>query len=108
MENVVRNDIDSLPFNEEGSNNAKAIFKAEYGNESNIINAYTRNIVDLPITNKASGCKVKEFYKELRFNVQSLETLRRLSNVKGNVRLTLEKLKVIKADLVHRHDKWHD
>ena len=42
---------------------------------------------------------MKEFYKELRFNVQSLETLRRLSDVKGNVRLTLEKLKVIKADL---------
>ena len=49
--------IDSLPFDEEGSNNAKAIFEAEYSNESNIINPYTRNIVDLPITNKARGLK---------------------------------------------------
>ena len=47
-----------------------------------------------------------EFYKQLRFNVQSLDTLRRLADVKGNVRCTLDKLKGIKADLVRGNEGW--
>ena len=49
-----------------------------------------------------------EFYKQLRFNVQSLDTLRRLADVKGNVRCTLDKLKGIKADLVRGNEGWKD
>ena len=51
-----------------------------------------------------------EFYKVrvLRFNVQSLDTLRRLADVKGNVRCTLDKLKGIKADLVRGNEGWKD
>lgn len=108
LEKTVRNDIDGLPFNDEGYTNAKAILVAEYGNESDIINAYTRNIIDLPVINDIHSRKIKEFYKKLRFNVQSLETLGKLDAVKGNVRLVMDKLKGIKADLVRGHDNWRD
>ena len=53
LEKHVRKDIDGLPFTDEGYANAKAILEAEYG----------------------QLIKVKEFYKQLRFNVQSLDTL---------------------------------
>ena len=52
--------------------------------------------------------KVKEFYKQLRYNVQSLDTLERLGDVKGNVRSTLDKLKGVKADLVRGYEGWRD
>ena len=40
--------------------------------------------------------------------MQSLNTLGRLADVKGNVRSTLDKLKGIKADLVRGNEGWKD
>ncbi len=54
----------------------------------------------------ANPKKIGEFYKELRYNVQSLETMGEL--VKGNVRSTLEKLKGIKAHLVRGNEGWQN
>ena len=102
----VRTDIDGLPFSEDGYTNAKAILEAEYGQITEIVNAYVKNIMELPIINGTSPTKVKKFYKELRFNVQSLETLGQLTDVKGNVRSTLDKLKGIKSDLVRGNEGW--
>ena len=64
--------------------------------------------MELPIITGANPIRVKEFYKQLRFNVQSLGTLGRLADVKGNVRCTLDKLKGIKADLVRGNQGWKD
>ena len=104
----VRQDIDGLPFTDEGYERAKIILKEEYGNSSDIINIYIKNIMDLPVITSTSPRKVKDFYKTLRFNVQSLETLGRLHEVRGNVRATLDKLKGIKSDLVRGCDDWRD
>lgn len=71
----VRTDIDGLPFTEEGYANVKAILEAEYGRPTEIVNAYIRNIMELPIIAGTSPNKVRDFYKQLQFNVQSLETL---------------------------------
>ena len=101
-------DIDGLPFTEEGYKNAKAILKAEYGQSTEIVNTYIKNIVELPIITGANPRKVKEFYKQLCFNVQSLDMLGHLADVKGNVRCTLDKLKGIKADLVRGNEGWKD
>ena len=49
-----------------------------------------------------------EFYKTLLFNVQSLQTLGKLPDVKGNVRCVIDKLKGIKSDLVMGQSDWHD
>lgn len=101
-------DIDRLPFTEEGYENAKAILEVEYGQPTEIVNAYIKNIMELAIIARANPRKVKEFYKQLHFNVQSLDTLGRLADFKGNVRCTLNKLKGIKADLLHGNEGWKD
>ena len=108
LEKHVRKDIDGLPFTDEGYTNAKAILEAEYGQPTEIVKAYIKNIMELPIITGANPIKIKEFYKQLRFNVQSLGTLGRLADVKGNVRCTLDKLKGIKADLVRGNEGWKD
>ena len=108
LEKHVRADIDGLPYTEEGYENAKAILEAEYGQPTEIVNAYVKNIMELPVITGTNPRKVKEFYKQLRFNVQSLDTLGRLADVKGNVRSTLDKLKGIKADLVRGNEGWKD
>ena len=64
--------------------------------------------MELPVITVVNLRKVKEFYKQLRYNVQSLDTLERLGDVKGNVRSTLDKLKGVKADLVRGNEGWRD
>ena len=71
----VRTDIDGLPFNKDCYANAKAILEAEYGQTTEIVNENVKNIMGLPNIAGTSPTKVKEFYKQLRFNLQSLETL---------------------------------
>ena len=108
LEKHVRNDIEGLPFTDDGYDNAKAILEAEYGQPADIVNAYVKNIMELPVITGVNPRKVKEFYKQLRYNVQSLDTLERLGDVKGNVRSTLDKLKGVKADLVRGNEGWRD
>ena len=75
-------DIDGLPFTEKGYENVKAILEAEYGQPTQIVNTYIKNIIELWIIAGDNPRKVKEFYNQLRFNVQSLDTLGRLADVK--------------------------
>ena len=53
--------------------NAKAIFEAEYGQPADIVNVYVKKIMELPVTG-VNPRKGKEIYKQLRHNVQSLDT----------------------------------
>ena len=82
----VRADIDGLPFTTKGYERAKNILKSEYGKTSEIINVYVNNIMSLPTIPNENPKEVNEFYKKLLYNVQSLETLRKLREVSGNVR----------------------
>ena len=104
----MRSDIDGLPFTEEGYSKAKDILEAEYGQSAEVVNAYIVNINNLPVISGADPAKIHEFYKQLRYNVQSLETLDKLHDVRGNVRATLEKLKGIKSDLVRGNEGWQE
>ena len=67
LEKHVRADIDGLPFTEEGYENAKAILEVEYGQLTEIVNAYmyVKNIIELTVITGTNPRKVKEFYKEL-------------------------------------------
>ena len=93
----MRNEIQGLPSTDDGYDNAKAI-----------LNPYVKNRMELPVITGVNPRKVKEFYKQLRHNVQSLDTLERLGDVKGNVRSTLDKLKGVKADLVRGNEGRRD
>lgn len=45
----MRADINGSPFTEEGYENVKAIVEAKYGQSTEIVNAYVKNIMELPI-----------------------------------------------------------
>ena len=66
--------------------NAKAIREAEYGQPTDTLNRYVENIMELPIITGTNPRKVKEFYKHLRYKVQTLDTLELIGDVKKNVR----------------------
>lgn len=108
LEKSVRTDIDGLPFTEEGYAKAKDILEAEYGQSTEIVNAYVQGIMNLPVVTGTNPKKIQDFYKQLRYNVQSLDTLGKLADVKGNVRATLDKLKGIKDDLVRGNEGWQE
>ena len=95
----VRISIQGLPFATEGYERAKNILKTRYGKSSEIINNYIQNIMSLP---NVSGCQPST----LMYNVQSLETMGKLSEVNGYVRTTIDKLEGIRGDLVRMDDDW--
>lgn len=51
-----------------------------------------QNILDLPRIKGTNLQKIHQFYEQLRYNVQSLETIGKLGVVRGNVALTIDKL----------------
>lgn len=67
-----------------------------------------QGIISLPVTHGSQPTKINEFYEKLLSHVQALETMGKLSEVNGYVRLTLDKLPGIRADLVRLDDDWHE
>ena len=108
LEPKIRASIDGLPFSSEGYGRAKSILKNKYGRTSEIVNAYVQNIMALPSVSGSNPVKIHQFYDKLLFNVQALETLGRLQDVNGYVRMSLDKLEAIRGDLVRTDDDWQD
>lgn len=100
--------IEGLPFTSEGYERAKSILKTKYGKPSEVANAHIQAIMSLPIIHQCNVQKVHEFYEKLTTNVQSLETMGKLKEINGYVRLTLDKLPSIRADLVILDDDWQE
>ena len=82
LEPKVRAKIDGLPFSSEGYERAKNIPRNKYGETSEIVNAYVRSIMGLPVI---SGVN-----QAFPFNVQALETLGKLKEVNGYVRMSID------------------
>ena len=100
--------IDGLPFTNEGYNRAKAILENKFGKTSEVANAHMQNIIHLPRIHDFSLAKVHDFYEKLMNSVQSLETMGKLSEINGYVRITIDKLPYIRADLVRNDENWQD
>ena len=82
LEPKVRAGIDGLPFSSKGYERAKNILRNKYGKMSEIVNGYFQNIMGLPVISGANPAKINQFYEALSFNVQALETLGKLREVK--------------------------
>ena len=82
----VRSMIDALPFNSEGHLRAKNILTTKYGKESEIINAHV-SIMSLSVIQGANPNKILEFYETLLPNLQALETMGKIREVNGYVRM---------------------
>ena len=100
----LRTEIDGLPFSSEGYERAKNILTRKYGQTSEVVNAYVENIMSLPTIGGTQPARIHDFYEKLLFNVQSLETMGKLREVNGYVRMTIDKLPGIRGDLVRTDD----
>ena len=108
VEPKVRVAIDGLPFTTEEYERAKNILKSRYGKQSEIINDYVQNIMSLPTVHGSQPAKIHAFYEKLVPSVQSLQTLGRLRDINGYVRMTIDKLEGIRGDLVRNDDDWQE
>ena len=104
----IRTEIDGLPFSSEGYERAKNILARKYGQTSEVVNAYVENIMSLPTIGGTQPARIHDFYEKLLFNVQSLETMGKLREVNGYVRMTIDKLPGIRGDLVRTDDSWRE
>ena len=86
MDPKVKTAIDGLPFTTEGYQRAKNILKSKYGQMSEIVNASVQNITALPVITGSHPRKIHDFYEKLLFNVQSLETLGKLTEINVRIR----------------------
>ena len=100
--------IDALPFTSEGYLRAIAILKAKFGKPSEVSAAHIQCITSLPIIPNSNTNRIHEFYEKLVISVQALETMNKLKEINGYMRLTLDKLPGIRADLVRLDDNWQE
>ena len=66
--------VEALPFTAEGYNRAKSILKSTYRKESEVVKAYTKEIMKLPHISNANPKKIHEFY-ETRVGFWQMPTL---------------------------------
>ena len=66
------------------------------------------NINALPTVHRSQPSKIHQFCQTLKYNVQSLETLGKLSDCLSMVRGVLDKLPGIKAEIVSNKMGWQD
>ena len=104
----IRSVVDGLPYNTEGYERAKAILKAKYGRPSEVANAHMQCIIALPTIQGSQPPRIHEFYEKLSSNIQALDTMGKLREINGYVRVTLDKLPGIIADLVRLDDDWQE
>ena len=102
----VRISIDGLPFSPEGYERAKNILKTRYGKDSEIVNAHVQQVMNLPTITGNSPAKIHEFYEKLLANIQALETMGKLREINGYVRMTIDRLPGIRSDLVRNDEDW--
>ena len=65
--------IEALPFTAEGYNRAKSILQERFGEEHEIIKAYTKEILELPTVTSANPNKINVFSVKLTYCVQALK-----------------------------------
>ena len=76
--------------------------------EWSTISAYVMSILELPHIKERDVMKIQEFYDSLLFNVESLQTLKKLNEIDAAVRFTLDKLSIIKPELVLLDENWSE
>ena len=64
--------------------------------------------MSLPTIGGTQRARIHDFYKKLLLNVQLLETMGKLLEVNGYVRMTIDKLPGIRGDLVRTDDYWQE
>ena len=87
--------IDSLPFTNEVYMRAKNILLTKYVKLSEVANLHVQNMMPLPQINNTNPQKIHDFSEKLLCTVQALDTMGKIKEMNGYVRVTLDKLQGI-------------
>ena len=98
--------IENLPSDEARYNRAKKLLENKYGDTNEIVAAYTEQIVQLPTMHGVDVNKIHVFYGKLASCVHVLETMKLIGDIKGNLRMTLNKLPGICENLTAKDENW--
>ena len=64
--------------------------------------------IELQPINNANPGKINEFYEKLTTHVQVLETMGKIKSINGYVRVLVDKLSEVTADLVRNDENWKE
>ena len=98
--------IENLPSDEAGYNHAKKLLEDKYGDTNEIVAAYTEQIAHLPTIHGVDVNKIHAFYVKLASYVHVLETMKLIGDIKGNLRMMLNKLPGIRENLTAKDENW--
>ena len=74
--------IDGLPFTAEGYARAKSLLTSRYSKPSEVTAAHIHCISSLPVILNFNPNRIKTFYEKLTIGVQTLETMKKLKDIK--------------------------
>ena len=78
------------------------------GKPTVVANAHIKCITSLPIITGTHPNRVHEFYEKLIVSTQALDTTNKLKDINGYVKITLDSLPGICANLVRLNDDWQN
>ena len=84
------------------------MLKKRYGRTDEVVSTCVKSILELPRIRERYVMKIHEFYDSLLFNVESFQTLEKLNEIDAAVRFTLDKLSIIKPELVLLDENWSE
>ena len=96
--------IDTLLFTSEGYTREIAILKPKFRKQSQVSVAHIQFY--LPVITNSNSNRIHEFYEKLVISEQAFETTNKLKEINGYMKLSLDKLPSITADLVRLDDNW--
>ena len=99
---------DGLPFTSEGYARDMLILTSRYGKPSEVAAAHVDCITSLSVISNCNPNRIQEFYEKLTISVQALETIKTVKYIKGYIRLTMDQLLGIRAELVKLCDNWQE
>ena len=84
-------------FHPKGTREKSLFLLAKFGKPSEVAAAHTQCIISLPVTSKSNPNKIYEF-----------DEMNKLRDIKEYLRLTLDKVPGISAELVRLDDDWQE
>ena len=87
---------------------AIAILNVKFGKPGEVCTTHIQCITSLPVITNSILNRIQEFYEKLVISVKNLETINKLKENNGYVRLALEELPSIRVDLVRFDNNWQE
>ena len=86
----------------------QAVLLTKFGEPTVVANAHVKCTTSLPGVSGTQANRIYDFCEKLYVSVQALATMKKLKEINGYVKITLDKLPGIKAALVRLDDNWQE